>query len=240
MVKAEQILCARCKIKLERQDAVRLDVRLIGSALLLFVILPISVALVINSVNRPVPASVRPPETEPVGQVGSNDGQPMVLFSQKLARKDRRIAALEQELEVTRHRGVREQTIDDLKRTRGEIRNNYRALFKAGLSSQSISERILALMRMAEIGDRSLAELVIPSLEDEAPEVRALAAKLLGVFRTAQASSALLKLLGDDDRLVQESAARALARITGRPLTYFGKRTKDGPIGTQGPGSRDG
>jgi len=242
VIKDECFLCTRCKIQRQRKQTRALDARLIASALLLFIVLPITVGLVVRSVQQPAPDKPPPSRVErPGGESPLEAGQPVELFNQKLARKDRRITALGKALAELQARRAREQTVDDLTRLQREIQQQYQASFRAELASKSSDVRLLALLRMAEIGDRRLAPLVLPLLGDPAAPVRALAAKLLGVYQATHASSALLRLLGDDDRLVQQSAARALARITGRPLTYFAKRTKGGagnmvPAGSQEEG----
>ena len=55
-----------------------------------------------------------------------------------------------------------------------------------------------------------LAELGLLGSQDKRPEVRALAARLLGWFQTPQALTALSQLLRDRDPSVQISAAASL------------------------------
>jgi len=68
----------------------------------------------------------------------------------------------------------------------------------------------IACMKILSPGPEALAELGLLGSQDKRPEVRALAARLLGWFQTPQAAAALSQLLRDRDPSVQISAAASL------------------------------
>jgi HEAT repeat protein len=68
----------------------------------------------------------------------------------------------------------------------------------------------IACMKILSPGPEALAELGLLGSQDKRPEVRALAARLLGWFQTPQAAVALSQLLRDRDPSVQISAAASL------------------------------
>jgi HEAT repeat protein len=68
----------------------------------------------------------------------------------------------------------------------------------------------IACMKILNPGPEALAELGLQGARDSRPEVRALAARLLGWFSTPQASATLSQLLRDRDPSVQISAAASV------------------------------
>ncbi|MFZ4722673.1 MAG: apolipoprotein N-acyltransferase [Phycisphaerales bacterium] len=68
----------------------------------------------------------------------------------------------------------------------------------------------IACMKILSPGPEALADLGLLGSQDKRPEVRALAARLLGWFQTPQAAASLSQLLRDRDPSVQISAAASL------------------------------
>jgi len=68
----------------------------------------------------------------------------------------------------------------------------------------------IACMKILSPGPEALGELGLLGAQDKRPEVRALAARLLGWFQTPQAAASLSQLLRDRDPSVQISAAASL------------------------------
>jgi HEAT repeat protein len=87
------------------------------------------------------------------------------------------------------------------------------------------------LGRYAEAGDRArVSAALIAALSDEAPEVRARAATVLGELGEISALGRLLTLVEDGDALVRQASVEALGAIgDGRAAERLGRALREGP-----------